>query len=111
MKAIFMAMIVTVMLAKAVLAQSSSIPAFPDDDADLIDPALLDVTTSTPSSRPASATTTSTTTPTPTSTTTVPDSGTGTPTFQAALIAGVAAFAAMVIARGVRRRRNDDRFW
>lgn len=101
------------LLPSLALAQTrSTIPSFPDDEAQLVDPGSLDVPTATTSTttKPASATPATTTT-TPATTTTVTDTPTGTPTIAVILISGIGALGALIIARKIHLRKNHDRFW
>lgn len=76
--AIFLALAVRDFSASA-QTTDSGLPAFPDDDAELVDPDLSQLTETTP---PADSETSTSTTGQSPSTTTVQDSGTGTPTGQ-----------------------------
>lgn len=87
--------------AKSASAQSNNVPAFPDDNAELVDPDLANLT----ETAPPAAETTRTIAPATAATTAIPDAGTGTPTAPAVAIALLGAFSVTALVWLWRKRR------
>lgn len=98
LKPFLLALILSILLFQSALAQSSDVPTFPDDNAELVDPDLLNLT----ETQPQTETETETQTTPPTET--ISDSATGANTLSAVSIAGLASLGIILIISRNRKR-------
>lgn len=111
MRKFFALIFAIILIPSLAYAQRATIPTFPDDEAELVDPGSLDVpsaATTTPSTSSSTTTPTTTTATTPTvagsTTTIVADSGTGTPTMPVITLSLIGAVFTLTAARFIHKK-------